>query len=174
MQVPVIEGVEALSDVDLQDPAASDRHRGIPNRFERLVRRAPRAKAVRAVKEVLLVDGLQRHGDRALQYFVLKRRDADGSHLLAVRLGDVDAPHGWRPVRAGLEALEERLEVVFQSPRVRLTILPVDPGRPVLACPPVCFAQPVDVDAMGERRERPRRMLSRHRRYPLKFREDGS
>ena len=93
-QVSVIEAVEKLPDIDFQDPTSAHRHRRVSDRFERLVRRATRPEAVRAVQEVLLVDGLQQHRDRALQHLILEGRNANGSRLLPISLRDVHAPDG--------------------------------------------------------------------------------
>src|SRR4051795_4405541 len=76
-QVAVVQSVEKLADVDLQDPPATDLHQPMPEGVQRLVRRAARPEPVRAVQEVLLVDGLQDHDNRALEELVLERGDAD-------------------------------------------------------------------------------------------------
>ncbi len=52
------------------------------------------------------------HCDGPLQDLVLKRRNADGSHLLSVRLRNLDSPHRWCSVRPGLRSVEQRLEVL--------------------------------------------------------------
>src|SRR5215203_5779305 len=74
-QVAVVQGVEKLSDVDLQDPPATDLHQPVPEGVQCLVRRAARPEAVRAVQEVLLVDRLQDHRYRTLEDLILERGD---------------------------------------------------------------------------------------------------
>ena len=85
-----------------------------------------------------------------------------------------DPPHRRRPVRAGLRAVEQRPEVVLQVRCVLLRRLSVHARGPVLARAPVRLAQPVDVDVVGQRRERHLRRLPRQRRYPLSLVETVS
>ena len=54
--------------------------------------------------------------------------------------------------------------------RVLVRGLSVYARGPVLARASVCLAQPVEVDVMGQRRERPVAKCPRQRRYPLKSR----
>ena len=118
------------------------------------MRRAMRPEAVRAVKKLLLVDGLQHHRDRALQDLVLEGGNADGSRLRPAPLRDVDPPHRRRPVRARLRAFEKRLEIALQiAPRTPPRFAHPRPCT-VLARASVRLAQPVEVDVMGKRRER--------------------
>ena len=125
-QLAMVQGVEEALDVHLQDPAPSHLHQASPQRLQRLMRRATRPKAVRAVQKVLLVDRLQHHRHRPLKHLVLEGRDADGPRRLAVALRDVHPPHRGRPVRPGLDPVEQRLEVLLQvAPRT-----PPPSGRP--------------------------------------------
>ena len=57
--MPVVQSIEKLSDVDLEDTPAPHLHQPVPEGVQCLVRRAARPEPVRAVEEVLLVDGLQ-------------------------------------------------------------------------------------------------------------------
>src|SRR4051812_49090506 len=72
----MVQGVEKLSDVDLQDPPAPHLHQPVPEDVQRLVRRTARPEPERAVQKVLFVDGFQDHDDRALEDLVLERGDA--------------------------------------------------------------------------------------------------
>jgi hypothetical protein len=77
---------------------------------------------------------------------------------------------GGGPVRPGLRAFEQRPEVVLQMHGVLVGGLSVHARRAVLARPSVCLTQPVQVDVMGQRRERLVAKLPRQRRYPFESR----
>src|SRR5262245_19292634 len=96
------DAVEEVADVDLDHPTTAHLHRGAPQRIERLVRRPTWAKAVRAVQEVLLIDGVQHHRNRPLKYFVFEGRDPERT-FGPVRLGNLDTPDRRGVVRARLE-----------------------------------------------------------------------
>src|SRR5450432_4469983 len=89
---------EEIFDVRLQHPAAPKIHPLLPYGLQCLVRRAPWSKAVRAIQKVLLVHGIQHHGDRALKHLVFESRDPDGSRLFTVALRDVHTPHRRRAI----------------------------------------------------------------------------
>ena len=125
-EVEVFDGVEKLSDVDLDDPPPSHPPRRVPDCAQRLVLRATRPEAVREVVKLLLVDLADHHRHRALQDLVLEGRDADRTGLRPIALRDVHPPHRRRPVLPGLRAVEERLEVGLQVLRVRCRALSVD------------------------------------------------
>ena len=72
------------------------------------MRRPARPEAVRAVQKVLLVDRFQHHHHRPLKHLVLEGRDPDRARLAPVALRNVHPPHRRRPVRPGLEAVEQR------------------------------------------------------------------
>ena len=75
-------------------------------------------------------------------------------------LRDVHPPHRRRLVRAGLGAVQQRPEVALQVRRVVRRGLSVHARGPVLARAPVRLVQPVDVDVVGQRRERHLRRLA--------------
>ena len=96
-QVGVWNRVEILAYINLDNPILP-LPRGDAIQFtQRLVRRAPRPEAVRAGQKVLLVDGLQNHGDRSLRYLVFESRNAERP-LRTVRLGDVGPAHRRRVI----------------------------------------------------------------------------
>src|SRR4051812_26392301 len=109
----MVQGVEKLSYVDLQDLPATDFHQPMPERIQRLVRRAARTKAVRTVQEVLFVDGLKAHGTRALEDLILERGNANGSGSRPGPLRDLPPPHGRCLVAAGLGSVKQRSEVAL-------------------------------------------------------------
>jgi site-specific DNA recombinase len=76
-QVPMIERIEEGFDVDLQHPAAPQPQQRLPYGRQRLVRGAPRAKAIRIGHKVLLVDPFQEHDHGPLQHLILPRRYPD-------------------------------------------------------------------------------------------------
>jgi hypothetical protein len=156
-----------LSDVDLQDPPAPHLHQPMPEGIQRLVRRAARPEAVRAVQEVLLIDGLQGHDDRTLEDLVLERGDADGPGLRSGPLRDVHPPHGRRLVAAGLGPVQQRSEVALQVRCVARRRLSVHPRSPVLTRALVRREHPVDVDVVGGRRQCHLRRSPRQLCYPL-------
>ena len=86
-QMAVVQMVEELPDVHLEHPAATHRpSAACQSVFQRLVRRAPRPEAVRAVQKVLLVDRFQHHRHRPLQDLVLEGRNPDRARLASRRL----------------------------------------------------------------------------------------
>ena len=80
------------------------------------------------------------------------------------------SPNRWRHVAAGFGAFKQRAEIFLQIPRVLLGRLPVYASGSVLARASIRFAQPVDVDVMGKRRQCRLRHLARQFCYPLEFR----
>src|SRR5271166_6646308 len=73
-EMAMVDRVKELSNVHIQDPAASHRHRLSPQSIQSLMRRASGTEAVRAVQKVLFVERLQHHDDRPLKNFVFKSR----------------------------------------------------------------------------------------------------
>ena len=165
--------VEGPLDVRFQDPASLHLRESLPEHLQRLVRRSPGAKPPRAVQEVLLVDRFQHHRDRPLQNLVLKGRYPDRP-LSAVAFRHVRSLHRRRPVRSGLEPLQQVRQIPFQVLAVFLGGLPVNPGRPVPAPPPVGLPQELHVDHVGQGRVHHLSRFSRQFRYPLKSRGHGS
>jgi hypothetical protein len=169
-QLGLIQSVEELTDVHFHQPTATA-PRPLPvQHLQRLVRRSPRAEAVRAVQEVVLVDGFQHHDDRPLQDLVLERRDPHRPGLAPAAFGEVHPPHRRRPVRAGLGPFQERRQV---APEVRLPVrgrLSVHARGPVFAGAQVGRVQPLQVDVVGQRSESPGRGLLRQLCYPSLFR----
>jgi hypothetical protein len=106
-QVDMIQRIEEAPDVHLDDPGSPKINHTLPDGFERLVRRAPRAKAVRAGQEVLLVHNFQSHGHRALEHLVLQRWDPERTGFVAASFRDVHPSDGRCPVAARLGAVEE-------------------------------------------------------------------
>ena len=103
-----------------------------PKIFQRLVRRAAGPEAVRAGQEVLLVDRLQHHAHRPLEDLVLEGRYPDGPGLAPVAFGDVAATHRGGLVRARLEAVEQRPEVLLQCSSYSRPVWPSTPVAPSL------------------------------------------
>src|SRR5690349_5242436 len=83
------------------------------------MRGATRAKAVREVAKLLLVDLADHHRHRTLQDLVLEGRNTDRTGFCPSVLRDVHSPHRWREVASGLGAV-----------RVLLRALPVDSPSP--------------------------------------------
>ncbi len=73
--------------------------------------------------------------------------------VLPVAFRDVHPSHRRRLVRARLEAIEQRPEVLLQIRRVLRRRLAVDAERSVLARASVGLVQQLQVDVMGQRRE---------------------
>src|SRR5258708_29464353 len=111
-----IQSVEKLPDIHFQNPTATEPHRLLPQGVERLMRRPSGPKTVRTVQKVLLVDRFQYHDDRPLKNLVFKSRDADGTRVATRPLRYVHPLDRRRPVRAGLGAVQQRLEV---APQIR-------------------------------------------------------
>jgi site-specific DNA recombinase len=168
-QMSVVQSVEKLPNVDLQDPPAVHFHRLLPEVPKRSVSTATGPKAVRAVQEVLFVDGLQHHGNRPLKHLILEGWNPNGP-CLPIALRDMHTPHGRCSVRARLRAFQQRAEVVLQVRCVVFRALSVHACRAVLTRAPVRFLEPVDVDVVGERRKRHLRRFLRQFRYLLDFR----
>jgi hypothetical protein len=156
-----------LSDVDLQDPPATNLHQPMPERVQRLVCRAARPEPVRAVQKVLFIDGLQDHDNRTLEDLILKCGNADGPGLRPGPLRDVHPSHRRCLVAPGLGPVQQRPEVALQVLCIVLRRLSVHSHGPVLASESIRLFHPVDVDMVGERRQRRLRRLPRQFRYPL-------
>ncbi len=167
----MIQTVEEFSDVHLQNCTTCTVHRLLPKRLQRTVCRSPRPEAERAVVEVLLVDRFQQHDDRPLQDLVLQRGNPDRARLgLRAALRNVHTSHRRSLVRAGLGAVEQRLEIRFQVLLVFRSRHSVHAHRPVFARAAVRFAKPVDVHQVGQGSESHLRRLLGQLCYPLLFR----
>src|SRR6266540_3762302 len=90
---PVIQGVEELLDVYLRHPPTLHLHQPLPQNLQRLMRRPARAKAVRAVPKVLLINGLHHHCNRPLKHLVFESRYPDRPRPAPIPFGNVDTPH---------------------------------------------------------------------------------
>ena len=112
-----------------------------------------------------------RHDHRPLQDFVLQRRNANGSRLLAhTRFGDVHAAHSWRSIPAGLEPLQQAGEVRLQRRLILRRRDPVHPHRAALPRAAIGLLEPTHIDVVSQRREHPRRRVPRQGRYLPLFR----
>jgi hypothetical protein len=131
------------------------------------MRRAPRTEAVRAVQKVLLIDRFQHHRHRTLQNLVLQRGDSDGARPLPVALGDLYPPDRWRVVRARLQPVEERAQILLQVLLILGCRLAVHPGRTILPRATKSLSQKLDVDVVGQAQEAPLRVLPGQLCYPL-------
>ena len=160
-QMSMIQRFEKLPDVHLQDPTAADPHRLLPHGVQRLMCRPLGAKAVGTGQKVLFVDGFEHHDDRPLKDLVFKRRDPDGARVATRPFRNMHPPHRWCPVRAGLGAVEQRLEVLSQIRRIVLDRLSVHARGPVRANAQVRFVEPTQVDVVGQGSESHRRRLLR-------------
>jgi hypothetical protein len=169
----MIQSVEELSDVHLQQPAATQVHGLLPQGLQRLMRRPPRPETVRAVQEVLLVDRLQRQHDRPLEDLILQSRYPEGAGPRTRPFRNAHPPHRRCPVRAGLGAVQKRLQVVQQAQPVVVGRLSVHARCPVFAGPVESCDQPGQVQVVVEGSESHLRGLLRQLRYPLLFREHG-
>jgi hypothetical protein len=69
----MIQAVEKSTHIRVHDPVDPLRPTLLPKRGERLVRAASWSKAIRERIKVLLIDGSQQHGHRALHDLVFKR-----------------------------------------------------------------------------------------------------
>ena len=98
-QMIMIQRVEKLADVHFQHPPAIGVHRFLPQSLQRLMRAPTGPEPVRAMDKVLLVDGFEQHHHRALQDFILQRRDADRSRL------------GWRACFGNVNPFDRRCPV---------------------------------------------------------------
>jgi hypothetical protein len=137
--------------------------------------RASGAEAVRAVQEVLFLEGLQHHDHRPLKDFVFKSGNSQWSDLGGrAGLGNVSSSHRGCIVRAGLGSIQQRLEVVLQIHCVVFGRLSVNASSAVLAGPVVGLRQPVDVHEIGPGCEPHLGTLPSEFRDPLLFCGHGS
>ena len=125
-----------------------------------LMRAVAFAKAVRAIREVLLVDRSQQHDHRSLDDFVLERWNANRA-LTAVLLVEIGAPDGRCTIPPAAQPLVHVGKVGLEVLRILLRGHPVDPRRPVLPGPAIRLPQQVYVDQVRQRRERHRWILVR-------------
>ena len=169
-EMSVVQGIEKALDVQVNHPASAHQHGLLPEVLQGLVSRAPRAEAEATVPEVLLVDTFQHHHHGSLQHLVLERRYPDWSSLPAIPFRDVDAAHGRRDILAGLEAVEQRLEVGLQIRRLLVRRLSVQSHRPVFPRYYISRVKHVPVDVVSQAREHHVRCLSGQLGYPLSFR----
>ena len=103
-QLLPVDALEVLADVHLHDPADLAPVHRVGQRVQCVVRRTPRPEPVAEAVELRLVDRIQdllHH--RSLDDLVLQRRDTERPYA-PVRLGYLDPPHGFRPVRSPLHA----------------------------------------------------------------------
>ena len=86
----MIQLIGEFPDIQLWNPPTTILHRLLPQGIQRIVRRSSRMETIRAVTEILLLNGLQDHDDRPLKHLVFKRRDSDRARLSAIRCCRVD------------------------------------------------------------------------------------
>src|SRR5205085_12408471 len=105
--------------------------------------------------------------DRSLDDLVLQRRHTDWS-LSTIRLRDVDAPYGLRPVRSALKPSSEVDEISLERVAVVLPCRAVDPWARVPLDSEVRGPKAIDVaDMVEERREPLFPVLSRSSTHSL-------
>jgi hypothetical protein len=123
------------------------------------MRTAPRAKAVGAVQEVLLIHRFQHHEQRPLEHFVLQGGNADGPGLvLRPLLGNVHTSDRRRTIATALEPFEQVAQVLVQPLLVRLGRDAVHSHCAVLARAPVRLFHPHQIDVVRQRQQHhPRR-----------------
>ena len=165
--------IEVVLDVDLESPAAPHAHHLLPQGVEGVVRGAPWAEAIGAVKKILLVDGVKHHGDRPLEHLIFEGGNPDRAQGCACAFRDIHAPYRWGNVSARLETREQRLQVRWEVRCRGLGRLAIDPDRAIFPGTAKRFVQEGPIDVMGERGEDPLRSFSGQCCYPLEFRGDG-
>src|SRR3990172_4417414 len=128
------------------------------------MRRATGTETEGERQELKLINGLEHHGHRPLEDFVLHRRQANRPVFLVV-LRHIRALDRRRLVATVFGPREQ----VPQIPRQVLAILchrpPVDSRRGVFADAPVGFVHPVQVHRVVKRRQRLVRVPLRHQLY---------
>ncbi len=154
----------------LHHPAPAYLHQSLPPPLQRLLRRAPGPKALRARPKVLLVDGFEHPRYRPLKPFVFKGRYTDRSFRRALAFGPVGAPHRRGGVAARLAAGPQPLESLFPVRGLVRSLLALDPGGRVLARAPEGLAQELDSDVVGEAQTCPLRRFPCQFCYPLQCR----
>src|SRR5207245_1721536 len=130
---------------------------------------ALRPEAVRAVQELLLVDGFQYLAHRVLDDLIFDRRDPNRPRL-ARFLGDVHTPDRLMPPLLGPQP---RVQVRQPEPQVLPIFLlrdSIHTHRRAPAEPVVGPLHARHIDQMCQRMELPRRFLTRSFRYLPEFR----
>ena len=133
------------------------------------MRVAAGTEPVRAVTEVLLVEGFQDHRHRSLGDFVFQRWDADAP-APAIALGDLHPTDRWRLISAGFQPLQQVCQIGLQIGLVGSRRLPVDPRSPVFSGAAIGLAQPSLVQHMGQGYEGSLRVGPSKPSYPPGFR----
>ncbi len=129
-------------------------------------------KAVGEPDKVGLVDGAQHLGDRTLDDFVLQSRHAERP-LVAIGLGDHDAPNRLRPVSPRVDTRAQVRELGLKVLLVRLHRHPVDArARPPLLSPERAFERGL-VDVMQQGGEPGMDGSSSRRVHPSEVRRQG-
>ena len=164
-QVPPIHAAEEVLDVQVDYPATSELHQPLPKHIQRLVSATPRPESVRAIQKVLLVHRLQHHQHRALEDFVLQRRDANRACLARSRLLQMHPAHRRRSIPPGLEPFEQPRQVRLQFGLVLRRRHPIHTRRRVLAYSPVGFTHPYIINMMRQRRQGQLRLPLSQLRY---------
>ena len=104
--------------------------------------------------KILLVDRLDQHNDRPLEYLILQRRNSDWASVATRAFRNVRPSHGRCMVQARLGTFQERPEVSLQFLLVVRSRLPVYTHCPVFARTPICLVQPSQVEVLVQRSER--------------------
>jgi len=121
---------------------------------------------------VLLLDRAQPHRHRPLDHCVLKPRHPHWP-LAAILLVAPRPLHRRRRRAPTAQPLVPVGEVRLEGFRLDRGRHPLDPRRRLCAGPAIGFPAPVNVPQVRQRREPPRWLLDRLRRYPLECRGDG-
>src|SRR5262249_54445643 len=103
------------ADVSIEHPVHRLRRDRLAHRPQGLMGAASGAKAIGAIEEVGLVNGIHDLGHRTLDDLVFQREDAERS-LSAIRLWDVRPANWQRPIAAAVEPIAEIAGFASRSP----------------------------------------------------------
>src|SRR6516164_1573058 len=123
----------------------------------------------RAGKEVLLIHRLKHHDDCPLGHLVFEGRNAERP-TRSIRFWNICPPHWRRFVAARLDAIQEVQEMGLQVFRIVDRRHTVDARSTILACEPVGFFHPFQIEDVVQRRQRHSLFRSCQFSYPLSFR----
>jgi hypothetical protein len=169
----MLDAIEALFQIQVQDPVHRPLLQDRLQRLQRLVRASLRAKSVAEVAKVLLVHTVEHFHHRTLNELVLNARDADRT-LPAIRLLYPVAPRRQRPIPARLQAGLQRRKIRRQPFSIAGLRLSVDPCRCLGSQASIRPSQRLLREQMRQRSEPLLTIDSRSLLHPLKFRADGA
>jgi hypothetical protein len=169
-EMVVVDGIKITLNIDFQNPATSESHHLLPQSLQHLMGGSPWAKPVGAVKKVLLINGFDHHGNRALQHFILKGGHAKGTYGSPLLFGHIRPPDWGRDVGASFQAVHQRRQSGIKGLGIGSRRLSIHAWGAIFPRATKRLAEEGHVNVMRQCGENPLWRFPGQSRYPVELR----